>query len=323
MVKVVRIHAHGGPEVLRIEDLPLAEPGPGQVVLRNEAVGLNFFDTYQREGIYPIDLPATLGTESAGVVEAVGPGVEDLKPGDRVANPGTQGAYAEALVAPAASLIHLPDHVDTKVAAASLSKAMAVQALVESCYPVTAGETVLFHAAAGGVGLIACQWLKALGARVIGTVGSDEKAELARANGCDIALVVPRDDVVARVKQETGGEGVPVVFDSVGNDSFETSLDSLRRRGMLVSFGQASGLVDPFRPNILAAHGSLYLTRPLLDDFIATPGEMAACTGRVFGMMQSGNVKIHIGQTYALADVTQAHRDLQARRTIGSTVLLP
>ena len=323
MTKVVRIHAHGGPEVLRIEDLPLAEPGPGQVVLRNEAVGLNFFDTYQREGIYPIDLPATLGVESAGVVEAVGPGVEDLKPGDRVANPGTQGAYAEALVAPAASLIHLPDHVDTKIAAASLSKAMTVQALVESCYPVAAGETVLFHAAAGGVGLIACQWLKALGARVIGTVGSDEKAELARANGCDIALVVPRDDVVARVKQETGGEGVPVVFDSVGNDSFETSLDSLRRRGMLVSFGQASGLVDPFRPNILAAHGSLYLTRPLLGDFIATPEEMAACTARVFGMMESGKVKINIGQTYALADVAQAHRDLQARRTIGSTVLLP
>ena len=323
MVKVVRIHAHGGPEVLRIEDLPLAEPGSGQVVLRNEAVGLNFLDTYQREGIYPIDLPATLGTESAGVVEAVSPGVEDLKPGDGVANPGIQGAYAEALVAPAASLIHLPEHVDTKVAAASLSKAMTVQALVESCYPVAAGETVLFHAAAGGVGLIACQWLKALGARVIGTVGSDEKAELARANGCDIALVVPRDDVVARVKQETGGEGVPVVFDSVGNDSFETSLDSLRRRGMLVSFGQASGLVDPFRPNILAAHGSLYLTRPLLDDFIATPEEMAACTGRVFGMMESGKVKIHIGQTYALADVAQAHRDLQARRTIGSTVLLP
>ena len=257
------------------------------------------------------------------MVEAVSPGVEDLKPGDRVANPGIQGAYAEALVAPAASLIHLPEHVDTKVAAASLSKAMTVQALVESCYPVAAGETVLFHAAAGGVGLIACQWLKALGARVIGTVGSDEKAELARANGCDIALVVPRDDVVARVKQETGGEGVPVVFDSVGNDSFETSLDSLRRRGMLVSFGQASGLVDPFRPNILAAHGSLYLTRPLLDDFIATPEEMAACTGRVFGMMESGKVKIHIGQTYALADVAQAHRDLQARRTIGSTVLLP
>ena len=323
MVKVVRIHAHGGPDVLLVEDLPLAEPGPGEVVLRNDAVGLNYFDTYQRAGIYPIDLPATLGTESAGVVEAVGEGVDDFKPGDRVANPGTQGSYAEALIVPAANLILLPDHVDTRLAAASLSKAMTVQALVESCYPVAAGETVLLHAAAGGVGLIACQWLKALGARVIGTVSSDEKAELARANGCDIALVVPRDDVVARVKRETAGEGVPVVFDSVGNDSFETSLDSLRRRGMLVSFGQASGLVEPFRPNILAAHGSLYLTRPMLDDFIATPEEMAACTGRVFDMMASGKLKIHIGQTYPLADVAQAHRDLHARKTIGSTILLP
>ena len=188
---------------------------------------------------------------------------------------------------------------------------------------MAAGETVLLHAAAGGVGLIACQWLKALGAHVIGTVSSDEKAELARANGCDIALVVPRDDVVERVRRETGGEGVPVVFDSVGRDSFETSLDCLRRRGTLVSFGQASGLVEPFRPNILAAHGSLYLTRPLLDDFIATPDERAHCTGRVFAMLESGTVTIHIGQTYPLDQVAQAHRDLHARKTIGSTVLLP
>ena len=322
MVKVVRIHAHGGPEVLQLDDLPLAEPGPGEVVLRNQAVGLNYFDTYQREGIYPIDLPAALGVESAGVVETVGDGVVGVKPGDRVAT-SAQGAYAEALVVPAASLTPLPDHVDTRVAAAGLSKAMTVQALVESCYPVTAGETVLFHAAAGGVGLIACQWLKALGVRVIGTVSSDEKAELARANGCDIALVVPRDDVAARVRQETGGDGVPVVFDSVGKDSFETSLQSLRRRGMLVSFGQASGLVEPFRPNLLTAHGSLYLTRPMLDDFIATPAEMAACSGRVFDMLKSGKLKIHIGQSYPLAEVAQAHRDLHARKTIGSTVLLP
>jgi NADPH2:quinone reductase len=322
MVKVVRIHVHGGPEVLQLEDLPLADPGPGEVVLRNEAVGLNYFDTYQRDGIYPIDLPAALGTESAGVVEAVGEAVDRVKPGDRVAA-SIQGAYAEALVVPVENLTPLPDGVDARVAAACLSKAMTVQALVESCYPVAAGDTVLLHAAAGGVGLIACQWLKTLGARIIGTVSTDEKAELARANGCDIALVVPRDDVVDRVKRETGGEGVPVVFDSVGNDSFETSLNSLRRRGTLVSFGQASGLVEPFRPNILAAHGSIYLTRPLLDDFIATPEALARCTGRVFEMLASGKVRIHIGQTYPLADVAQAHRDLHARKTIGSTVLLP
>ena len=322
MTKVVRIHQHGGPEVLKIEDLSLADPGPGEVLLRNEAVGLNFFDTYQRTGIYPIDLPAALGTESAGVIEAVGPGVENLAPGDRVVN-GFQGSYCEAMVVPAANLTGLPDDVDTRVAAAAMSKAMIVQALVESVYPVAAGEVVVLHAAAGGVGLIACQWLKSLGARIIGTVSTDEKADLARAHGCDVALVVPRDDLVARVMDETDGAGVPVVFDSVGNDSFESSLKSLRRRGTLVSFGQASGLVEPFRPNILAAHGSLYLTRPLLDDFVATPEDKATCTDRVFEMMASGTVKIHIGQTYPLADIAQAHRDLEGRKTKGSTILLP
>jgi len=322
MTKVVRIHEHGGPEVLRVEDLTLADPGPGEVVLRNHAVGLNFFDTYQRTGIYPIDLPAALGTESAGVIEAVGPGVEDLSPGDRVYN-ASQGSYCEAMVVPAANLTRLPDTIDARDAAAAMSKAMTVQALVESCYPVASGDVVVLHAAAGGVGLIACQWLKSLGARIIGTVGSDEKADLARANGCDIALVVPRDDLVACVMDETGGVGVPVVFDSVGNDSFESSLKSLRRRGTLVSFGQASGLVEPFRPNILAGHGSLYLTRPLLDDFIATPEDAAHCVGRVFEMMANGTVTIHIGQTYPLADTAQAHHDLEGRKTKGSTILLP
>jgi NADPH:quinone reductase len=322
MTKVVRIHEHGGPEVLQVEDLALADPGPGEVLLRNQAVGLNFFDTYQRTGIYPIDLPAALGTESAGVIEAVGPEVEDLATGDRVYN-ASQGSYCEAMVVPAENLTRLPDDVDASDAAAAMSKAMTVQALVESCYPVSAGDVVLWHAAAGGVGLIACQWLKSMGVRVIGTVSSDEKADLARANGCDIALVVPRDDVVACVMSETGGDGVPVVFDSVGQDSFQTSLNSLCRRGMMVSFGQASGLVEPFRPNILAAHRSLYLTRPLLDDFIATPEDKATCTGRVFEMMTSGKVKIHIGQTYPLADTAQAHRDLEGRKTKGSTVLIP
>ncbi len=244
MVTAVRIHAHGGPEVLAIEDLPLADPGPGEVLVRNEAVGLNFFDTYQRTGLYPIDLPTTLGYESAGVVEAVGDGVDHVATGDRVACPEAPGAYAEAVVVAADRLVPLPDDIETRTAAAVLSKALTVQALLEACYPVAAGDTILFHAAAGGVGLIACQWAKALGARVIGTVSSDEKAALARAHGCDIALVVPRDDVAQRVRAETGGEGVPVVFDSVGRDSFRASLASLRRRGMLVSFGQRVGLAD-------------------------------------------------------------------------------
>ena len=322
MTMVVRIHEHGGPDVLKVEDVDLADPGPGEVLIRNQAVGLNFFDTYQRTGIYPIDLPAALGTESAGVVEAVGPGVETVAPGDRVVN-ATQGSYCEAMVVPAANLTRLPDHVDVRDAAAAMSKAMTVQALVESVYPVADGDVVVLHAAAGGVGLIACQWLKSLGARIIGTVSSDEKADLARAHGCHIALVVPRDDLVACVMEETDGAGVPVVFDSVGNDSFDSSLKSLRRRGTLVSFGQASGLVEPFRPNILAAHGSLYLTRPLLDDFVATPEDLAHCTGRVFHMMANGTVKIHIGQTYPLADIAQAHKDLEGRKTKGSTILLP
>ena len=322
MTKVVRIHEHGGPEVLQVEDLPLADPGPGEVLLRNHAVGLNFFDTYQRTGIYPIVLPAALGNESAGVIEAVGPGVEDLSPGDRVYN-ASQGSYCEAMVVPAGNLTRLPNDVDASDAAAAMSKAMTVQALVESCYPVARGDVVVLHAAAGGVGLIACQWLKFLGARIIGTVGTDEKADLARANGCDVALVVPRDDLVARVMDETSGVGVPVVFDSIGHNSFVSSLKSLRRRGTMVSFGQTSGLIEPFRPNILADHGSLYLTRPLLDDFIATPEDMAHCVSRVFDMMSSGSVKIYIGQTYTLADTAQAHRDLEGRKTKGSTVLLP
>ena len=323
MVTTIRAHAHGGPEVLAVEDMPLAAPGPGEVLVRNEAVGLNFFDTYQRTGLYPIDLPATLGYESAGTVEAVGDGVDQVATGDRVACPEAPGAYAEAVVVAADRLVPLPDDIEAQTAAAVLSKALTVQALLEACYPVAAGDTILFHAAAGGVGLIACQWAKALGARVIGTVSSDAKAALARAHGCDIALVVPRDDVAARVRAETGGEGVPVVFDSVGCDSFRASLASLRRRGMLVSFGQSSGEVEPFRPGLLAQHGSLYLTRPTLGDYTVTRDALLAGSACVFEMIRAGTVKVHIGQRYPLAETAQAHCDLEGRKTKGATVLLP
>ncbi len=323
MVRFVRIHAHGGPEVLALEDQPLADPAPGEAVVRNEAIGLNFFDTYQRSGLYPIDLPAVLGSESAGVVEAVGDGVTQVTPGDPVACPDAPGAYAEAVVVQADRLVPLPDDIDARIAAAVLSKALTVRALLEACYPVAAGDTILFHAAAGGVGLIACQWAKALGARVIGTVSSDAKAALAQAHGCDVALVVPRDDVAARVRAETGGEGVPVIFDSVGRDSFRASLASLRRRGTLVSFGQSSGEVEPFKPGLLAQHGSLYLTRPTLYDYTVTRDELMAGAQRVFEMIRAATVKVHIGQTYPLAETALAHRDLEGRRTRGSTVLLP
>jgi NADPH2:quinone reductase len=323
MVTAVRIHAHGGPEALQVEDVAPADPGPGEALVRNEAVGLNYFDTYQRTGLYPIDLPATLGSESAGTVEAVGDGVTEVKPGDRVACPEAPGAYAEAVVVAADRLVPLPDDIEARTAAASLMKALTVQALLGACYPVAAGDTIVFHAAAGGVGLIACQWAKALGARVIGTVGSDDKAELARAHGCDVVLVTPRDDVARRVRAETGGEGVPVVFDSIGRDSFRASLACLRRRGMLVSFGQSSGEVEPFRPGLLAQHGSLYMTRPTLGDYTATRDELLAGSARVFEMIRAGTVRVHIGQTYPLTETAQAHRDLESRKTMGATVLLP
>ncbi|WP_028006674.1 quinone oxidoreductase family protein [Solimonas flava] len=321
----IRIHAHGGPEVLQWDALELAAPGPGEVLIRHEAIGLNYIDTYHRSGLYPVALPSVLGTEGAGRIVAVGAGVQGFAVGDRVAygGSGPLGAYAEQRLLPAACLVHLPDDIDMPTAAAMMLQGMTAEYLLRRLYPVQRGQTVLLHAAAGGVGLIATQWLKHLGATVIGTVGSEEKARLARAHGCDHLIHYRREDVAARVRELTGGHGVPVVYDGVGRDTFAASLDSLAPRGMLVSFGNASGAVEPVSPGLLASKGSLFLTRPRLADYIATPAELAACANALFDVVRRGAVRIEIGQTYALRDAAQAHRDLEARRTSGSTVLLP
>ncbi|WP_020648863.1 quinone oxidoreductase family protein [Solimonas variicoloris] len=323
--RAIRIHAHGGPDALQWDTLELAPPGPGEVLIRHEAIGLNYIDTYHRSGLYPVALPSALGTEGAGRIVAVGAGVQGFAIGDRVAYGGTGplGAYAEQRLFPAACLVRLPDDIDMRTAAAMMLQGMTAEYLLRRLYPVQRGQTVLLHAAAGGVGLIATQWLKHLGATVIGTVGSEEKAQLARAHGCDHVIHYRDEDVAARVRELTGGHGVPVVYDGVGRDTFAASLDSLAPRGMLVSFGNASGAVEPVSPGLLASKGSLFLTRPRLVDYIATPAELAACANALFDVVRRGAVRIAIGQTYALRDAAQAHRDLEARRTHGSTVLLP
>ncbi|NGY06329.1 quinone oxidoreductase family protein [Solimonas terrae] len=320
----IGIHMHGGPEQLQWEPRELSSPGPGEVLLRHSAVGLNYIDTYHRSGLYPLSLPSGLGTEAAGQVLEVGEGVRDFRRGDRVAYAsGPLGAYAEARLMPAAHLVKLPDAIDERSAAAMMLQGMTVEYLIRRSYRVQAGETVLLHAAAGGVGLIATQWLKYLGVTVIGTVGSAAKAELARAHGCDHLIDYRRENVAERVRALTGGRGVPVVYDGVGRDTFAASLDSLAPRGLLVSFGNASGAVDAFAPGLLAAKGSLYLTRPRLGDYIATREELLASAAALFEVVRAGAVRIGIGQTYALRDAAQAHRDLEARRTTGSTLLLP
>ncbi|HET8883528.1 MAG TPA: quinone oxidoreductase [Solimonas sp.] len=320
----IRIHAHGGPGQLRWEQLPLPRPAPGEVLLRQTAIGLNYIDTYHRSGLYPVPLPSGLGSEGAGEVLDVGDGVRDLRAGDRVAYAsGPLGAYAEARTMPAAVLVKLPDAIDDRRAAAMMLQGMTVEYLIRRCHAVQRGDTVLLHAAAGGVGLLASQWLKHLGATVIGTAGGEAKAALARAHGCDHVIDYRREDVAARVRELTDGKGVPVVYDGVGRDTFAGSLASLAPRGLLVSFGNASGAVEPFAPGVLAANGSLYLTRPRLGDYIATRDELLASAAALFAVVQSGAVKIGIGQSYALRDAAQAHRDLEARRTTGSTVLLP
>ena len=321
---VIRFHQLGGPEVLRVEDLPTAAPGPGEARVRHTAIGVNFIDTYHRSGLYKVPLPSGLGSEAAGVVEAVGPGVTHVAAGDRVAYAGgAPGSYAQFRVMPADRLVRLPADIGDRPAAAALLKGMTVQYLVTRTYPVKAGDTVLVHAAAGGVGLIACQWLKALGATVIGTVGSDAKAELARAHGCDHVIVYTREDFAARVKEITGGRGVPVVYDPVGRSTFTGSLDSLRPRGLMVSFGNASGPVPPVDLSILAPKGSLFVTRPTLMTYTALRSDLVGCAAELFGMVTSGKVKIEVNQTYALKDAAQAQADLAARKTTGSTVLLP
>ena len=323
MTHIVRIHKTGGPEVLTWEEIEVGKPGPGEVLIRHTAVGLNFIDTYNRSGIYPLKLPSSLGGEGAGVVESVGQGVTDLKPGDRVAYGNAPiGAYAEARLIPADRLVKLPAGVTDQQAAAMMLKGLTAQYLLRQTYRVKPGETILFHAAAGGVGLIACQWAKHLGVTVIGTAGGDAKAKLAKAHGCDHVIDYGKEDFVKRVAEITEGKKLPVVYDSVGKDTFMKSLDCLAPLGLMVSFGQSSGLVEPFSINILTGKGSLYLTRPTLGHYASTPERLRAMAKELFDVVAAGIVKIEIGQTYKLQDVAQAHRDLEGRKTTGSTVLL-
>jgi NADPH2:quinone reductase len=321
MPHAIRVHQTGGPEVLKWEEVEVAEPGAGEVRVRHEAVGLNYIDVYHRTGLYPQQLPFTPGVEGAGVVEAVGDGVTSLKPGDRVAYGGPVGGYAEVRLIPAQRLVRLPDSISSEQAAAMMLQGMTAEMLVRRVYPVKSGDTVLIHAAAGGVGLILCQWAKALGATVIGTVGSDEKAELARTHGCDHPIVYTRQDFVTEVDRITGGAKVAVVYDGVGKDTFMKSLDCLNRRGMMASFGNASGPVEPFDALLLAFKGSLFLTRPTLFDYTLDPADLQQSAKALFEVVESGKVRIEIGQRFALADAADAHRALEARKTSGSTVL--
>jgi NADPH2:quinone reductase len=321
MPHAIRIHETGGPEVLKWEPIDVGAPGPGQVRLRQEAVGLNFIDVYHRTGLYKQDLPFTPGVEGAGVVEAIGPDVSNVSPGDRVAYAGPLGAYAEERLVDADKLVKLPNGISTEQAAAAMLQGMTVQMLVRQVHRVEAGETILVHAAAGGVGLILCQWAKALGATVIGTVSTDHKAELARAHGCDHPIVYTREDFVAEVERITGGRRVPVVYDSVGRDTFMRSLDCLAPRGLMISFGNASGPVEPFSPLLLSQKGSLFLTRPTLYNYTGTRPEFEGAAGELFDVILSGKVKIEIKQRFSLQDATEAHRTLEGRATTGSTVL--
>jgi len=320
----MRMHETGGPEVLRWQPIELAPPGPGEVRVRHHAIGLNFIDTYYRTGLYSTALPAVLGSEAAGVVEDVGQGVTAFAKGDRVAYAtGPLGAYAEARNIPAANLVKVPPEIDDQTAAAAMLKGMTAQYLVRRTYAVREGDTILVHAAAGGVGLILCQWAKHLGATVIGTVGSDSKSKLAREHGCDHVVLYRTEDVPARVRAITNGAGVPVVYDSVGKDTFAASLDCLQPRGLMVTFGQSSGAVGPFDPRLLSQKGSLYLTRPTIGDYVRARADLEAAARELFEVIASGVVRIHVAQTYPLRDAERAHRDLEARNTTGSTVLLP
>jgi NADPH2:quinone reductase len=323
MTHAIRFYQTGGPEVLAWEEIQVGQPGPGEARIRHTAVGLNFVDIYNRDGIYAAPLPSGLGSEAAGVVEEVGPSVTDLKPGDRVAYGSSPlGAYSEARLIPADCLLKLPDGIDDRTAAAMMLKGLTVQYLIRQVYRVKAGDTILLHAAAGGVGLILSQWAKHLGATVIGTVSSDEKAQLAKAHGCDHVIVYTREDFVARVHQITGGRKVPVVYDSVGKDTFMKSLDCLAPCGMAALFGQTSGVVEPLNLGLLAQKGSLCVTRPILKTFMAERAKAVAMADELFDVVRSGAVRIEIRQTYALKDAAQAHADLAARKTTGSTVLL-
>ena len=321
MAHAIKVHQTGGPDELRWEAVEVGELGPGQVRLHHHAVGLNYIDVYHRTGLYPQPQPFVPGVEGAGVVEAVGHGVTNVAVGDRVAYAGPIGSYAEERLIDAAQLVALPAEIDFDTAAAMMLQGLTVDMLINRVRPLKAGETILVHAAAGGVGLILCQWAKAIGATVIGTVSSDAKAELARTHGCDHPIVTSREDFVTEVIRVTDGKKLPLVYDSVGRDSFVRSLDCLARRGMMISFGQASGPVTDFQPGLLAHKGSLYLTRPTLFDYIATRPELEAGSAALFAMVRSGQVRIEIGQRFALSDAASAHRAIEARQTTGSTVL--
>ncbi|WP_431970522.1 quinone oxidoreductase family protein [Nocardia sp. bgisy134] len=321
MAQAVRFYETGGPEVLRWEDVEVGEPGVGEVRIRHEAVGLNFADTYFRSGLYPSPLPAGMGVEAAGVIEAVGPGVRDFRPGDRATYTGSPlGAYSTERVMPAEHLIGLPDRIGFDVAASMTMRGLTTAYLLRRIHPLHAGDTVLLHAAAGGVGLIFTQWAKLLGLTVIGTVSSPEKAEIARAYGCDHVLIHTREDVPARVREITDGAGVPVVYDSIGKATFASSLDSLSRRGLLVCFGTASGPVPPIDAMQLAVKGSLFVTRPALADYIADPAERAELADELFSHVAAGRIRIEVNQRYELPDAAHAHRDLESGRSIGSSV---
>ena len=322
--KAIRFTRTGGPEVLDYVDVEVGDPGPGEARVRNHAIGVNFIDIYFRLGLYPLDLPGGLGQEGAGVVEAVGEGVTHVKPGDRVAYAARpNGAYSQLRVMPADVLVRLPDDMSFETGAAMLLQGMTVQYLLKQTYAVQPGDTILFHAAAGGVGLIACQWARALGVNLIGTVGSNEKAALARQHGAAHVINYNDEDVVQRVLEITNGEKVPVVYDSVGKDTFTRSLDCLRPRGLMVSFGNASGPVPPVSLNELSTRGSLYITRPTLQHYAATRAQREAMAADVFQMVSSGRIGVDINQRFPLADVAQAHIALEGRRTTGKTILLP
>jgi len=325
MAKAVRFQQTGGPEVLRYQDVEVGDPGPGEVRLRHVAVGLNYADTYFRNGTYRIPLPAGMGVEGAGIVEAVGPGVTNVEVGDQVTYTGflnTLGAYSTERLVPAAPLIKVPAGIACETAAAMTMRGLTAAYLLRRIYPFKAGEAVLLHAAAGGVGLIVSQWARLLGLTVIGTVSSEEKAAVARAHGCAHTIDYSREDVAKRVRELTGGAGVSVVFDSVGKTTFAASLDSLRRRGLMVCVGTASGTIPPFDPQILAMKGSLHLTRPALADYIADPVEKSELAAEVFGHVAAGRIRIEINQRYALQDAAQAHRDLESRKTTGSSIFV-
>jgi NADPH2:quinone reductase len=321
MTRAIQIHEAGGPEVLKWEEVRIGQPGPGQARVRQAAAGLNFIDVYHRTGLYPQRLPFTPGVEGAGTVESVGEGVTNVKPGDRVAYAGPLGGYAEERLIDSDRLVKLPDELGFDQAAAMMLQGMTARMLVRGVYDVKSGDTILVHAAAGGVGLIVCQWAKALGATVIGTVSTEEKAELARTHGCDHPVLYTKQDFVAEVAKLTAGQKLPVVYDSVGKSTFMQSLDCLRPRGLMVSFGNASGPVDPISPLVLSQKGSLFLTRPTLFHYVATRAELEQSANDLFAMVGSGKIRIEVKQRFALADAAEAHRALEARRTSGSTIL--